>query len=171
MQSIQANGRLRHLPQDAFLVSKTDPSSKIYYANSAFCDVSCYELDELIGKPHNVIRHPEMPRGVYNLMWEHLKTEEEFFGYVKNLAADGCAYWTFANITPDYQDGQLVGYTSVRRSPQEKALEVVDAVYREMLAVEQQYSGREEQLVHSSAVLWQKINKEYNSYAEYILAL
>jgi PAS domain S-box-containing protein len=86
----------RPVPEDKFLVSKTDPRGIITYANEVFIEVSGYTEEELIGKPHNIIRHPDMPRTVFKLLWDTIKSGREFWGYVKNMAKDGSYYWVFA---------------------------------------------------------------------------
>jgi len=101
-------------------------------------DICGFSESELLGVQHNIIRHPDMPRGVFRFMWDTLKAGDEFFGFAKNICSDGGFYWVFANITPDYdKDGILKGYYSVRRRPPESALEILTPVYKEMLAIEQ----------------------------------
>lgn len=90
------------LADDEFIVSKTDPKGRITYANRTFMKISGFAEPELLGIQHNVVRHPDMPRAVFKLLWETLERGEEFFGYVKNLCRDGSFYWVLANITPDY---------------------------------------------------------------------
>ncbi len=127
-----------------FIVSKTDTTGRITYANRIFMEIAGYPEHELLGVQHNIIRHPEMPRGVFRLMWNTLKAGNEFFGFAKNLSADGGFYWVFANITPDYdKDNKLQGYFSVRRNPPRSALDVLIPVYKEMLAIEERCSVKE----------------------------
>ena len=92
---------------------------------------------EVLGKPHNIIRHPDMPRAVFKLLWERIKNKEEIFAYVKNKSFDGGFYWVFANITTslDVQNNP-VGYYSVRRKPNPKAIEVIEPIYQKLLSVE-----------------------------------
>jgi len=128
----------RKLRDNDFIVSKTDPSGRITYANRIFMDICGFAESDLLGVQHNIIRHPDMPRGVFRFMWDTLKAGDEFFGFAKNLCSDGGFYWVFANITPDYdKNGILKGYYSVRRRPPESALEILIPVYKEMLAIEQ----------------------------------
>jgi aerotaxis receptor len=121
---------------DELIVSKTDRNSNITYANRTFMKVSNFSEDALIGKPHNMIRHPDMPKGVFYGLWKTLKTENEFFGFVKNITADGNYYWVFANITPDYVNGEVVGYYSVRRTAPKQALQTIESLYQKMLTFE-----------------------------------
>lgn len=121
---------------DEFIVSKTDTQGRIVYANRVFMRVSNYPESALLGQHHNIIRHPDMPRGVFHGLWETLKSGEEFFGFVKNTTSDGGYYWVFANVTPDYEDGKLVGYFSVRRTVPRRAKEEIEKIYTEMNAIE-----------------------------------
>ncbi|WP_415891889.1 PAS domain-containing protein [Neptuniibacter sp. PT8_73] len=135
-QIIPKNDEVR-LNNDEFIVSKTDTKGRITYINRVFMQIAGYNEAELLGKQHNIIRHPDMPRGVFKFMWQTLQQEKEFFGYVKNLCRDGSFYWVFANVTPDYDaQGQLTGYYSVRRKPSQQAINTVAPIYAEMLALE-----------------------------------
>ncbi|MCF6253037.1 MAG: PAS domain-containing protein [Methylococcaceae bacterium] len=134
----------RKLGPNDFIVSKTDTKGRITYANRIFMDIAGFPESELLGVQHNIIRHPDMPRGVFRLMWDTLKAGNEFLGFAKNLCADGGYYWVFANITPDYdRDGKLQGYYSVRRKPPQSAVDVLIPVYNEMLAIEKHSSAKE----------------------------
>ncbi|WP_114416829.1 PAS domain-containing protein [Marinospirillum perlucidum] len=127
------------LDSDDLIVSKTDPKGKITYANRRFMEIAGYSEPELLGKPHNLIRHEDMPRGVFRFLWKTLQEDEEFFGYVKNRTATGGYYWVFANITPDYTyESTLAGYFSVRRRPNFAAVAQVSDWYRQMRAIEAQ---------------------------------
>jgi PAS domain S-box-containing protein len=160
----------RFLKEDDLIVSKTDTASRITYASESFCEIAGYTYEELRGKPHCIIRHPCMPRAVFSLMWEHLKQEKEFLGYVKNMSSDGSFYWTFASIAPTYDKGEVVGYMSSRRAPTREALSTIEPIYQRMREAEMQLSP-DQQIPASSALLWQEISREYQSYAEYILSL
>lgn len=157
----------KRLADEDFIVSKTDVSGRITYANRIFMEIAGYPEHELLGVQHNIIRHPEMPRGVFRFMWNTLKAGDEFFGFAKNMCADGAFYWVFANITPDYdRDGQLQGYYSVRRNPPRSALEVLIPVYKEMLAIEKRCSVKDapdKSLEYLFDVVKQSGAKSYNS--------
>ncbi len=134
----------KKLGANDFIVTKTDISGKITYANRIFMDICGLPESKLLTVPHNIIRHPDMPRGVFRFMWDTLKAGDEFFGFAKNLCADGSFYWVFANITPDYdKNNKLTGYYSVRRQPPQSALAILMPVYKEMLAIEKQASAQE----------------------------
>ncbi len=141
---IQPSGEERLLGEHDFIVSKTDLAGRITYGNQIFIAMSGYTEAELLGAQHNIIRHPDMPRGVFKLLWNTLKEGRECFAYVKNLAKDGSHYWVLANVTPDRDErGQVCGYFSVRRKPRRDALAVIDDIYARMRAEEQQAGPRE----------------------------
>lgn len=141
---ITPNNNRRDLRPDDFIVTKTDTKGRITYANRIFMDIAGLTESELLGIQHNIIRHPDMPRGVFNFLWETLKAGDEFFGFVKNLCSDGGYYWVFANITPDYdKEGKLQGYYSVRRQPPQSALDILVPIYKEMLTIESSGSKKE----------------------------
>ncbi|RKZ97394.1 MAG: aerotaxis receptor Aer [Gammaproteobacteria bacterium] len=136
-RKIQPNQKERVMRDNDFIVSKTDLKGRITYANKIFIEFSGYSQDELLNTQHNVIRHPDMPRAVFNLLWKTLESGQEFNGYVKNMSKDGGFYWVFANVTPSYDNNnKLIGYYSVRRKPSAQAVSVVEPIYNEMLAAE-----------------------------------
>ena len=136
-RKIQPNQKERVMRDNDFIVSKTDLKGRITYANKIFIEFSGYSQDELLNTQHNVIRHPDMPRAVFNLLWKTLESGQEFNGYVKNMSKDGGFYWVFANVTPSYDNNnKLIGYYSVRRKPSAQAVSVIEPIYNEMLAAE-----------------------------------
>lgn len=138
--STHPSGVERRLGADDVIVTKTDLKGHITYANKVFCEISALAESDLLGAPHSVIRHPEMPRGIFRLLWETVQRGEEIFAYVVNLAADGAHYWVLAHVTPSYdRHGRLVGYHSNRRRPAPAAIAQVRPVYQELLAEEAQH--------------------------------
>ena len=122
-----------------FIVSKTDTKGYITYCNRIFIEMAKYKESALIGANHNIIRHPFMPKVAFKLAWDLIQSKKEFFGFVKNLSADGSFYWVFAHITPDYnRAGNIVGYTSVRRKPPRSAIPTVEGLYQQLNQQEQQ---------------------------------
>lgn len=117
-----------------FLVSKTDTKGKIIYCNQAFIDISGYEERELIGKPHNIVRHPDMPRTIFKYLWDNIKSGHEVNAYVKNLAKDGSYYWVFANVSPSFSScgKNIVSYNSVRRKPKRSGLKIIEEFYTQL---------------------------------------
>lgn len=126
------------MAENDFIVSKTNPKGIITYCNEIFMEMAGYSEEELIGRNHNIIRHPNMPKAAFKLAWDLIQDGKEFFGYVKNLSRDGSFYWVFANITPDYDENrEVIGYTSVRRKPNPEALKTIVPLYNKMLEIEQ----------------------------------
>ena len=141
---------------DAFLVSKTDVHGKITYCNEPFIKIVGTNEQDLLGKPHNIIRHPEMPRLIFKLLWDAVKEKKEIFAYVKNLSFDGGYYWVYANVTASLdQSGNIIGYYSVRRKANPKALEIIKPLYTKLLELEKT-GGVEASGAYLNEVLKQK---------------
>lgn len=154
-----------------FIVSKTDTKGRITYGNETFIEFSGYTEAELLGAQHNIIRHPDMPRGVFKFLWDTIAQGQEVFAYVKNMAKDGSFYWVLANVTPDRDaSGQICGYFSVRRAPRREALPTIDGLYREMLRAEQQ-AGPRDACAASLALLGKVLEEKGLSYEELVLSL
>ena len=153
------------------IVSKTDLQGRITYANRKFMQIADYSERDLIGIQHNIIRHPDMPRGAFKLLWDTLKAERELFGLVKNMTSDGGHYWVFANITPDRDaSGKVIGYFSFRRKPKRQAIAAIEPIYREMLAIEQS-TGPAKAPEASVAFLLDKLKSMGTTYDQFILSL
>jgi aerotaxis receptor len=118
-------------PADATLMSTTDLDSRITYANSSFISVAGYTEEEILGQPHNLVRHPDMPRQAFADMWDTLKSGVAWTGLVKNRRQNGDHYWVRANATPIVRSGQCVGYMSVRTKPTRQEVEAAESLYRE----------------------------------------
>lgn len=103
------------VPGAEIIISRTDLKGIITYANHIFCEISGYDDDELTGKPHSIVRHPDMPKAVFKELWESLEKTGKWEGYVKNLRKDNGYYWVYASINGVYKDGKLVEYKSLRR--------------------------------------------------------
>ncbi|MFO1293296.1 MAG: methyl-accepting chemotaxis protein [Rubrivivax sp.] len=114
------------------LMSKTDPKGRIQYANAAFIDVSGFTREELFGKAHNIVRHPDMPPAAYADLWQTLKDGHSWTALVKNRRKDGDHYWVRANVTPVVRNGQHVAYISVRTRPSAQDTAAAEALYRRM---------------------------------------
>ncbi|MEY2699632.1 MAG: hypothetical protein RIQ52_387 [Pseudomonadota bacterium] len=123
-------------PAHEVLVSETDTKGVIRTANTAFCKVTGFSAEELIGKSHNVVRHPDMPEELFADMWRTLKAGKQWMGIVKNRCANGDFYWVSAQVTPVYENGQLVGYRSVRKQPSREAIAAADGLYQRIRAGE-----------------------------------
>jgi PAS domain S-box-containing protein len=130
--------RARPFAIDELFFSTTDARGVIRSGNDVFARVSGFELEDLVGKAHNVIRHPDMPRAVFRTFWDALGAGRGVAAYVKNLAADGAYYWVMAFAVPAGRDG---GFVSVRLKPSSPLFEVAQRIYREVLAVERAVEG------------------------------
>lgn len=127
----------RQVKDDAFLVSKTNTKGHITYCNLPFIEIVGATEQQLLSKNHNIVRHPDMPRVIFRLLWSKIKRKEEIFAYIKNMSFDGSFYWVFANVTASLdKNGSIVGYYSVRRKPNPKALESIKPLYEELLSKE-----------------------------------
>ena len=127
----------RMLREEDFIVSKTDVKGRITYVNKIFMDLAEYDEEELLGKPHNLIRHPDMPRAVFKLLWDRVQAKEEIFAYVVNKTKNGDHYWVYANVTASLNEkGDIIGYYSVRRKPNPQALEIIKPLYKQMCDAE-----------------------------------
>ena len=153
--------------ENEFIVSKTDLKGKITYGNALFIKMSGYEEEELIGQPHNILRHEDMPAVVFKLLWSRIQAGKEIFAYVKNKSKEGNYYWVFAHVTPSFDTARNISnYHSVRRKPSAKALEVIKPLYATLLQKEK--SGG---TAASEAVLNQLLKDKGLSYDEFILTL
>ena len=122
------------IPGGVTLVSTTDLQSRITYCNPAFIAVSGYSREELIGQPHNLVRHPDMPAEAFRDMWATLQSGSPWSALVKNRRKNGDHYWVMANATPVVQNGQPVGYMSVRTQPTREQIEQAETLYARMRA-------------------------------------
>ena len=102
------------VPENELIISRTNLQGIITYANEAFASISGYEVDELVGKPHNIVRHPDMPKSVFKELWESLKMGKKWKGAVKNLRKDGGYYWVWAEVSAVEKDAKTVEYKSMR---------------------------------------------------------
>jgi PAS domain S-box-containing protein len=128
---------LKIMNDEDFIVSKTDLRGRITYCNKIFMDMAEYSEDELLGKPHSIIRHPDMPKAVFRFLWETIPKKQEVFAYVVNKTKHNNDYWVYANITASVDvNGKIIDYYSVRRKPNQKAIDVITPLYKKMVEVE-----------------------------------
>ena len=157
----------RFIKDDDFIVSKTDLKGHITYCNQIFMDMAEYSELELLGKPHNIIRHEAMPKIIFKYLWDEIKQKREVFAYVINRTKGNNEYWVFANVTATLDtQGNIIGYYSVRRKANPKALEVIKPLYQKMIAAER--TGGTEA---SFKILTDLLNSKGVSYAELIISL
>ncbi len=117
------------MPGDQSLISRTDTKGKITYVNQAFVEMSGFSENELLGEPHNIVRHPDMPAEAFADLWTTLKTGNSWTGMVKNRRKNGDHYWVLANATPILENGAVVGYTSVRTAPSRQQIDATARMY------------------------------------------
>ena len=164
---LKPNLQERQFPENEIIVSKTDLKGKILYGNRIFIELSGYTEKELLGKPHNIVRHPDMPKVIFKFLWDSVKNGKEIIAYVKNLSKDGSFYWVKAFVTPSFNGkGEIVGYHSIRLKPTETAKESISALYKELLEVEQR-----EGVEKSQERLEQVLAQKGASYEEFISSL
>lgn len=122
------------IPDGVTLVSTTDLTSRITYCNPNFVAVSGYSREELIGQPHNLVRHPDMPEEAFRDMWATLQSGSPWSALVKNRRKNGDHYWVLANATPMMEGGQVTGYMSVRTKPTREQVKAAESLYAHMRA-------------------------------------
>jgi len=155
------------MKENDFIVSKTDTKGRITYVNKIFMGMAEYSEEELLGKPHNIIRHPDMPRSVFKLLWDRIQNKEEVFAFVVNKTKNNNSYWVYANVTASLDvNGNIVGYFSVRRKPAAKALEIIKPIYKQMLDAER--SGGMEA---GTKVLVDALKNGGMSYDEFVISI
>lgn len=119
------------------IISQTDTKGIITYANRAFCKVSGYKADELVGEPHNIIRHPDMPKAAFAKMWETIAGGQAWNGLVKNMRKNGLFYWVETEILPiKDEDGAITGYIAARKEASRKDINETLETYKKMLESE-----------------------------------
>ena len=119
--------------EKGLIVSSTDLKGIITYANRKFCEISGYSKDELKGKNHNIVRHPDMPKAAFKELWETLQSGKEWTGIVKNLRKDGRYYWVYSHISPIFVEGEAIGYTAARRPASTTEVEETIPVYEKLI--------------------------------------
>ncbi len=170
---IKPTGVEQFFKDDEVIVSKTNLKGHMTYVNRTFMDISGYEEKDLIGKPHSLIRHPDMPRCVFKLLWDSLQDKKEIFAYVVNSCKNGDHYWVFAHVTPSFdKDGNVVGYHSNRRVPKRSVLdEVIIPLYKQLLDEEKSHSNRKDGMNSSYAILIDLLKEKGIGYDELIFSL
>lgn len=120
------------LKDDAFLVSETDAKGTIIFANEEFCNTAEYNIEDLMGQSHNIVRHPDMPKAAFKDLWDTVKTDEVWQGFVKNRTKSGGYYWVYATVYPYKNDLGEQCYISIRRKPSRENIEKYSALYKTM---------------------------------------
>lgn len=125
-----------YFPQNRFIISETDADGRITYVNDIFCEMAGYTEKELLGQPHNLIRHPDMPKAAFADLWDKIQGRGFWTGYVKNLRRDRGYYWVFATVLRHINSDGSVNYLSLRTVPSRAKVEELTPVYKDMKAKE-----------------------------------
>jgi len=125
-----------YFPDNAYILSETDEKGIIIYANDIFCEIAGYTLDELIGQPHNIVRHPDMPRIAFKGLWDDIQSKGFWTGVVKNLRKDRSCYWVFATAMRRVKSDGTVTYLSVRVNPSRADVKACTELYAELKSQE-----------------------------------
>ena len=172
MERPAPTGFERTFDDDDIIVSKTDLKGLITYANHTFIEVAGYTEQELLGKPHNLIRHPDMPRCVFKLLWDTIGSGNEIFAYVVNLCKNGDHYWVLAHVTPSFDhSGKIIGYHSSRRVPDRTAVSKVEALYKSLKRIEDSSSDWRVGMQQATEALVSQLEEAGIQYDEYVFAL
>lgn len=170
---VRPTGIERSFDPDEIIVSKTDVAGRITYANRVFQRVAGFDEAELLGAPHSIVRHPDMPRCVFKLLWDQLAEGHEVFAYVKNLCRSGDHYWVFAHVTPSLDlGGSLLGYHSSRRVPKRDVVEAtIEPLYRALLEEESRHDDRKAGMASAFGMLLKLLEEKGVGYDELVLSL
>ncbi|UWZ82130.1 methyl-accepting chemotaxis protein [Occallatibacter riparius] len=131
-QGIYVSNVETFLPENAFIYSQTDLKGRITHVNGVFAEISGYAVEEMLGKPHNLVRHPDMPAEAFADLWRSLKANRPWQGVVKNRRKDGGFYWVVANISPVRENGRVVGFQSLRGKPTREQIQAAADAYRRL---------------------------------------
>jgi len=151
-----------------FIVSKTDTKGIIIFTNKNFSEISGYTEAELIGQPHNILRHPDMPRAVFFLVWQSLLAGNPVSGIIKNLAKDGRYYWVIADLQAKKDsNGEIVALTAFRRSAPQNVIDTTEELYATMISIEKKH-GMEKSLAYLEAFLEEQ-NITYDEFIQELI--
>ncbi len=163
----------KYFDESELIVSKTDLKGHLIYCNDVFLRIAGYTERECLGQPHSMIRHPQMPRAVFALLWQTIQEGREIFAYVMNRCKNGDHYWVLAHVTPSRDtSGSITGFHSNRRVPDRRVLEnSIMPLYQELQSLEMSHKSRKEGL-HASLELVTKMLAEKNmDYDRFIATL
>lgn len=160
------------MDENELIVSKTDLKGIITYGNEVFCNISDYKLSDVLGKPHNIVRNPNMPRCMFKLIWDTLGKGDEIFAYVINAGKNGDHYWVLAHITPNFDDNnEITGYHSSRRNPSTSAVSYIKDLYSTLLKEENKESTEKKATDAGFNKLSSILNEKGVNYEEFVLSL
>lgn len=166
------SGVERFFDDNDIIVSKTDRKGIITYANDVFIRVAGYTEEELLGKPHNIIRHPDMPRCVFQFLWDTIESGQEVFAYVVNMARNGDHYWVLAHVTPTFDEsGRITNYHSSRRAPGRAQVAAVSDIYKALRAEEAKHSNPKEAIAAGLGLMTTVLKQTGMPYEEFVFSL
>ncbi|WP_323794742.1 PAS domain-containing protein [Nisaea sp.] len=166
---MQFSGKEVFFDRDDLIVSKTDPQGRLTYVNHTFLDIAEYSEEECVGQQHNMIRNPNMPRAIFELLWKTIASGEEIFAYVVNATKSGGHYWVIAHVTPSIVNGQIVGYHSTRRVPNGETIRTtIMPLYDRLQSVEKSNSLKKDALAASVGALNDMLREKGVTYNEFI---
>lgn len=169
---INLTGNERTFEPDEFIVSKTNLKGHITYANNVFLRISGFTEDEIIDAPHSLVRHPDMPRCVFKLLWDRIQNRKEIFAYVVNTSKNGDHYWVVAHVTPSFDaDGNVIGFHSNRRKPEPEKISAIKGIYNLLLKEEASCTDRKAGMEKSGALLTKMFTDKGVTYDEFVLTL
>lgn len=170
---VEPTGKERHFEPEELIVSKTDLKGRIIYANEVFLRLSDFTEKEVLGQPHSIIRHPDMPRCIFKLLWDEIKSGNEIFAYVVNMGKNGDHYWVLAHVTPTFDaDHNIVGYHSNRRVADPRILrDKIIPLYAELREIEESTTNRKEGMNAASLALANKLSDAGMAYDKFIQSL
>ncbi|PIW26652.1 MAG: chemotaxis protein [Rhodospirillales bacterium CG15_BIG_FIL_POST_REV_8_21_14_020_66_15] len=166
-------GKEAFFRDDEIIVSKTDLKGYITYANDVFLNIAGYTEREVLGQPHSLIRHPQMPRCVFKLLWDTITAGGEIFAYVLNRCKNGDHYWVFAHVTPSRDAaGEIIGYHSNRRVPDRRILEgTIIPLYATLRNKEESFANRKEGMNAAFGDITELLQGKGVAYDEFIATL
>lgn len=172
-RNVALTGHERFFDKNEIIVSKTDIKGHIQYANPVFMRIGGFDEAELMGAPHSILRHPNMPRCIFKLLWERIQAGHEIFAYVVNRAKNGDHYWVLAHVTPSFDaNGTVTGYHSNRRVPDRRVIEgTIIPLYQKLLSVEQGHANSKDGMNAGFNTLNTILNEKGVTYDEFIFSL
>jgi len=170
---IHLTGVERFFDEDELIASKTDTKGRVTYANDVFLRLAGYTEQEILGQPHSIIRHPDMPRCIFKFLWDNISQGTEIFAYVVNRSKNGDHYWVLAHVTATYgTDGKtIVGYHSSRRVPNRTALDQIKPLYASLLAEEARHANGKEGMAAATQMILDTLGSMGVSYGQLIYTL
>jgi len=172
-RDLSLTGVERFFEDDEIIVTKTDLKGRMTYVNDVFIKIAGYTEAQCLGEPHSLIRHPDMPRCIFKLLWDTIENGKEIFAYVVNRSSNGDHYWVLAHVTPSRDmDGNIIGYHSNRRVPDRQILDnTIIPLYQNLLTEEQKHSNAKEGMEASFKMVVDLLNESGVEYDEFIAGL